>query len=153
MWKRIAHPSSEHFRFLEHDLLVLKLLQLAASLAITKNPKEDFRAHWMAAVGVRGDGTTVSSRNGSVISLQCHEKGWSFPQAHAEARVCRKMDYNGTVYVARVSRGSGDLMLARPCYDCEMKMRSRFVKRVYYSVSNTEYGVMDLQGQERIVKH
>ena len=63
------------------------------------------------------------------------------PAVHAEARLCRKLDYYGEVFVAR--RTSEGYRLAKPCPRCEARLRSRRVRRVYYTISNNEYGVLD----------
>lgn len=128
---------------------MLKLIKQAAELAMPRSRVHDHRAFCMAAIGIRGDGTLVSARNGSVQVSETIGNGWSFPACHAEARVCRKMDHGGTIYVVRVSRSGGHLQLARPCYDCMMAMRARKVKKVYYSISDTEYGVIDLCVNQR----
>lgn len=133
---------------------MLKLIRLAGKVALAPNIEADPRLFWMGAVGVRGDGVIVSARNGSVKTVETIGSNWSFPKAHAESRCIRKMDYGGTVYVARVSRATRQLVMARPCYDCIIALRSRQVKRVYYSVSESEYGVIDLATQredERLV--
>ncbi len=86
----------------------------------------------------------VTARNGSVITNDSYELGWTFPSAHAEARVVKKMNYGGTVYVARVSR-DGHLAMAKPCFSCMMAMKSRFVEKVFYSINDGEYGCIDLR--------
>lgn len=61
------------------------------------------------------------------------------------------MDRDGIVYVARVARIDGKLAMARPCMDCMTLLRMRKVRTVYYTISETEYGVIDLgKRDERI---
>lgn len=103
----------------------------------------DKRNFWIGCVGIRADGVLVSARNGSVQTSQVDGGGWSFPAAHAEHRCVKKMDVGGTVYVARVMK-DGTLALAKPCGDCEGSLRARGIKRVCYSISDAEYGVMEL---------
>lgn len=124
---------------------MLKLIRLAAQVAVPSDRDRDKRAFWLGAIGVRGDGVIVSARNGSVQVSETIGNGWSFPHAHAESRLCRKLDYGATVYVARVSPQTDDLAMSRPCYDCIMALRNKRVAKVYYSVSPTEYGVIDLE--------
>ena len=131
---------------------MLKYLEMAAKLAVPRQTLADRRSFWLAAVGIRADGVIVSAQNGSVFTDESFGNGWSFPAAHAEARVCRKLDHKGVIYVSRVSRKTGQLTMARPCPDCQQAMRSRRVKKVYYSISPTEYGVISLCGNERVVK-
>lgn len=126
---------------------MLKHIRLAAQVALPRNDS-DTRMFWVGAVGVRGDGVIVSARNGSVQMSRTIGNSWSFPKAHAEARCIKKMDYDGVVYVARVSRDTGLLVMARPCYDCRIALRSRKVRKVFYSVNEHEYGVIDLANNE-----
>lgn len=94
----------------------------------------DLRNHKLGAVGLRSDGALVFAFNGAAKQAT--------PEIHAEARLCRKLDYYGTVFVAR--RTASGFMLARPCADCLRKMKSRRVKKVFYTVGNNEYGVLKL---------
>ena len=96
--------------------------------------QDDLRSHRVGAIGLRSDGVMVVASNGPAKNKA--------PKAHAEARLCRKLDYYGTVYVAR--RNSDGFALAKPCPNCEIALRSRRVKRVYYTISSNEYGVLDL---------
>lgn len=94
----------------------------------------DLRNHRLGAVGIRSDGALVFAYNGAAKEAN--------PSIHAEARLCRKLDYYGTVFVTR--RTASGFMLARPCPSCLRKLRTRRVKRVFYTVSNNEYGVISL---------
>jgi tRNA(Arg) A34 adenosine deaminase TadA len=96
--------------------------------------KSDSRHHRVGAVGIRSDGAIVVSQNGPSTVKN--------PRCHAEYRLVRKMDYYGTVYVARKS--SLGFLLARPCATCRAFLRSRRVRVVYYTISNSEYGVLRL---------
>lgn len=107
-----------------------KYFALAAEAAALKN---DIRCHRLGAVGLRSDGTLVAAYNGPAKNKQ--------PSAHAEARLCRKMDYYGTVFVVR--RTPNGYGLARPCANCQTILKSRKVERVYYTVGPTEYGVLE----------
>lgn len=108
------------------------LLDMAAKLAISK---EDQRNFIVGCVAIRDDGVLVGAINGPT----------QFPErtAHAEYRASKKMDYNSTVYVARVRRCDGALALARPCDDCQKVLIHRKIKRVYYTVSNDQYGIWE----------
>jgi len=63
------------------------------------------------------------------------------PAVHAEGRVLRKMDFGGTLYVARVARKDQSLQMARPCGMCQVKIKSKGIKKVYYTINNTQFGV------------
>lgn len=118
------------------------LITLAASVAVPKI-NNDPRNFWLGAVGVRTDGVIVSAKNGACKESLAQGSGWSFPQCHAEFRCVKKMDRGGIVYVARVAR-DGSLAMAKPCRDCETLLRNKGIRRAYYSIGPTEYGVMVL---------
>jgi tRNA(Arg) A34 adenosine deaminase TadA len=68
---------------------------------------------------------------------------------HAEVaaiyRARRKHDVRGMdMYVVRV-HANGELAQSRPCTLCEHVMYNYGIKRVYYSISESEFGVMKLQ--------
>lgn len=62
--------------------------------------------------------------------------------AHAEARLAKKLDRGAIVYVVRINR-KGKLVMARPCANCLMILKSKKVKKIYYSISENEYGVIE----------
>jgi cytidine deaminase len=112
-----------------------RYFRLAQSIALKGDAKNVRRHYRLGAVGIRNDGTTVTANN--VPCRQLHA------QAHAEARLVRKLDRGADVYVVRIRR-NGTLANARPCYNCQNAMRARGVHRCYYSISNNEYGVLYL---------
>ena len=57
--------------------------------------KDDQRVHRLGAIGLRSDGVIVGAPNAPAPDKT--------PQAHAEARLCRKLDKGATVFVARKS--------------------------------------------------
>jgi len=103
--------------------------------------KEDQRSFLMGAVGVRKDGIIVASSNGSVAMNKTDWRGY-FAKAHAEFRICRKLDKGSTVFVVRIGVGDRTFKLAKPCRTCQNTMRKHGVEKVYYSISDTEYGVI-----------
>lgn len=109
-----------------------ELLRLAAEVAVSKN--DTHRNFLLGAVAVRRDQAIVKSSNGSAYV--------PYPSAHAEARVCRKAGLGSTIYVARIARKDGCLALARPCNGCWMIMRNHRVRKCYYTISETEYGII-----------
>jgi pyrimidine deaminase RibD-like protein len=61
---------------------------------------------------------------------------------HAEAAALRGVDAaGGTLYVARVTRRN-TWGMARPCAGCEKLLREAQVRRVVWTASDDEYGVM-----------
>ncbi len=106
-----------------------RFFRLAKDIAI----KNDCRQYRFGAVGIRTDGTMVFSRN---IPTRHPE-----PKAHAESRVVRKLNRGSIVYVVRIDR-KNNLTMARPCKHCQRIMKSKGIKRCYYSISNKEFGVL-----------
>lgn len=112
-----------------------KYFRLAKQVALRGDTREAKRQYHIGAVGIRNDGTIVASSN---IPNRVRE-----PAAHAEARLVKKLDWDAVVYVVRV-RSNGTLALARPCQTCQSAMRLHGVRKVYYSISDTEHGVIHL---------
>lgn len=108
-------------------------LYRCAEIASRISSDQRFR---LVALARRSDGCLVAARNGSSIQPN--------PASHAEARVLKKIDETTTIYVARVTKGSGELAMARPCVDCQRKMRRRGVEVCVFSISERAYGVMEL---------
>lgn len=118
---------------------MLNILLMAAKVALPNN-RSDIRDFWLGCVGVRKDGALVFSKNGAVYSTTV-EDYQLIPDAHAEGRVLRKMDWGGTLYVARVKRKDGSLAMARPCPMCQNRIRGRGIKKVFYTINQNQYGV------------
>lgn len=119
---------------------MLPSLVQAAQIAIPNNDS-DLRKFWLGAVGIRDDGVTVSAKNGAITYSTSVEYYNLNPHSHAEGRLLRKLGKNGVVYVARVSKGDGNMAMARPCHMCQIRLRSAKVKKVYYTINNSQYGV------------
>ena len=103
--------------------------ELAGKMAVSK---QDQRTYLLGAIGIRGDNAIVSSMNAPT----------PFPtrEAHAEYKLVRKLDHGATVYVARIRTGDGAFANAKPCKDCMKVLKSRRVKRVYYTIGQNEFG-------------
>lgn len=115
-------------------------LLIQASIISQPTTDNDHRAFWLGCIGIREDGTRVSSKNGNVEVhgfMKSHE---FMPASHAEGRVLRKLGKNGIVYVSRLRR-DGSLAMARPCGMCQVRLRSYKVKKVYYTINDNQYGV------------
>ena len=110
-----------------------KMFKIAAKNAIKEN--SDYRRKAMiGAVGIRNDGAIVCSKN-LPNNAQLHE-------IHAERLLSAKLDKGATVFVARVNR-NGDYCNSRPCFTCERTLRLKGIKKVYYTITNEEYGVIN----------
>jgi tRNA(Arg) A34 adenosine deaminase TadA len=103
------------------------------AIAAENAGKKDGRHYRLGCLGIRADGTIVYSRN-----LRTFDKN---PRAHAEARISRKLDYNAEVFITRVDR-LGYWRNARPCMDCLKALKQKRIKRICYSISNLEYGII-----------
>jgi len=113
-----------------------RMLSLAASVAGEGNTRPDNRSFLLGAVGMRRDGVIVSSRNIAATDVT--------PEAHAEARVVKKLTHDSIVWVARVGRGTGHWALARPCDKCKRRMKVAGVRKVVYTIAPNEWGIMQL---------
>ena len=112
---------------------ILNYLKVAAKMAVRK---QDRRSFFLGSVGVRSDGVHVYACNGPT-RYPCR-------RAHSEYKVAQKMDYGGVVYTARIMHSTGEFVNARPCDSCVAKMKSKKIKRCYYTISDSEYGMIDL---------
>ena len=63
------------------------------------------------------------------------------PTSHAEGRVLRKMDYGGVLYIARVKRKDYTLALSAACPMCQIKIKSKGIRKVYYTINDFQYGI------------
>lgn len=93
------------------------------------------RQFFLGAIGLRNDGVMVESCN---VSAQLQA-----PTHHAETRLARKLTPGSTVWVARVSKLTGGWALAKPCPNCERRLRLAGVDRVVYTIGDDEYGTIE----------
>lgn len=96
--------------------------------------KEAQKHYKIGALGIRGDNCVVVSFN--VTTKQ------RAPQAHAEFRLCKKLNQNSIVYVVRIG-ASGNFLCAHPCKSCRLIMKFCGVRRCYYSILDDEYGIIE----------
>ena len=115
---------------------IFNFFEIAASTAVSKNDK---RCFLLGAVGIRGDGTIVKALNSTT---ECPNR-----QVHAEFRLSKKLDSGAIVYVARIRLIDGKFGIARPCYSCMKVLISKKVKKIYYTISENEFGVINNPGQ------
>ena len=104
----------------------MRYIELAAETAAAGT---DGRSYFIGAVAQRRDGAIVRSRN-LLTRVPVHS-------AHAEARLCKKIDLGSTVYIARVLR-TGATALAKPCPKCHALLRSKGVKKVFFTTETGE---------------
>jgi tRNA(Arg) A34 adenosine deaminase TadA len=112
---------------------------MAANVALPTTDN-DPRNFWIAAIGIREDGTIVSAKNGAVQSTDT--KNYQFiPESHAEGRALRKLGKGGILYVARVAKFNRHFAMSRPCQMCAIRIKAYNVKKVYYTINENQYGV------------
>ena len=108
-----------------------KYFELAAEEAV-KN-QHDGRHYLLGCVAVRGDGCIVRASNGPTpVPMRA---------MHAEYRVTKKINYDAVVYVARVLR-DGSYGTAMPCASCMKALKMKRVKKVYFTISNNDFGMV-----------
>jgi tRNA(Arg) A34 adenosine deaminase TadA len=120
---------------------IFNYFEIAAKIAQSKS---DNRSALVGAVGIRKDGAIVKSLNSPVENKR--------RLMHAECKLCRKLDYGATVYVARVRMDNIEFAMARPCFDCRKIMRTKKVKKVYYTINNQQYGILDLFNDTDVIR-
>ncbi len=110
-------------------------LEVASKLLQSKHNNDSLiRPHFrLIALGLRKDGALVKSVN----SPSQHPDR----KCHAEYKLCKKMDFGGEIYVARVLYQNNQFGMARPCPNCQKVIKSRGIKKVYYTIDKDSYGV------------
>lgn len=122
--------------------LVSYVWRMLQEAAIVSRLKRDDRRFYIGAIGLRSDGTKVIAWNGNPKEPT--------REHHCEYRLSRKLDRGSTVFLARTVysptgvNSQGLLANSRPCPDCEKVLRYRGVRKVYYTISEREYGVLYL---------
>ncbi len=89
--------------------------------------RADSRHYLIGVAALRGDGAVVVSRNEGVMV--------PYSPGHAEARVLEKTGLNPELVVVVRTRRNGDLACAKPCPACELKLKAKGARKVYYSTS------------------
>lgn len=123
-----------------------RYFELAANVAAQGN----FYNYKHGAVLVKGGSVINTAHNECVHSkladrFKKHD-GWG--TRHAELNVClgidRKVTNDSDIYVVRISK-QGEPRNSKPCAMCMDTMKFVGVRRVYYSISETQYGVINLR--------
>jgi len=118
-------------------------LQRAVKLAgqNTKYPK------WRLAAVITLGGSTLSSGVSRLLSDPTTADFSAFKarprvSAHSEIEALRRAPRasRGVLYVARIGR-NGKIGMAKPCKQCQKEISAAGIKRVVYTISDSEYGV------------
>lgn len=113
----------------------LKIFDYFHIAALTATQKQDNRSFLLGSVAVRADGKLVRSFNSpSEVPNR---------MAHSEFRLSKKLDYGATVYVARVKLIDGSFGMSKPCHNCMKALVSKKVRRIYYTITSSEFGIID----------
>lgn len=104
---------------------------IAAKIAMSKTNRRHFI---LGSLAIRNDGAIVTAYNSPTMQPMRH--------THSEFRLSRKLDYGATVYVVRVNHKTLNFCMAKPCGACMKALLSKRVKKIYYTISNEEYGVI-----------
>lgn len=111
---------------------IFNFFEMAARAATSKN---DRRAFFIGAIGIRSDGTVVKAFNSPAENRnRC---------IHAEYRLSKKLDYDADVYIARVRMDDYEFGMARPCISCQKTLRTKKVRRIYYTIDKNRYGMIN----------
>jgi hypothetical protein len=105
----------------------VKYLKLAADVS---RLKDDHRTYFLGGIGIRRDGVLVAACNGN--------PRFPTPAHHCEYRLARKLGKQGVVFLARTS-ALGTWCMAKPCKDCQGRLRASMVRKVYYTVDVGTY--------------
>jgi tRNA(Arg) A34 adenosine deaminase TadA len=119
---------------------ILNYFEIAARIA---KSKDDRRSFLLGCVAIRNDGCMVKSLNSPTETKN--------RQAHAEYKICKKIDSSAVIYVARVRLDNFFFAIARPCDACMKRLQFMRVCRCFYTVDQTHYGVINFdRGTENI---
>lgn len=111
---------------------VWSYFEIAGKLAIKRR---DDRSFYLCSIAQRADGAWVQSVNGFPFNEPNK-------RSHAEFRTSKKIDYNAEVWVCRVRVGDGTFGMARPCFSCMQALMLKRVKKISYTISDTQFGVI-----------
>lgn len=111
---------------------IYNLFEIAGETAMSK---DDRRSFVLGAVAIRNDGAMVKALNGPTEAPN--------RSTHAEYRVSRKMDQGAVVYVARIRLCNYEFGMSRPCPSCMKVLKSKKVRKIYYTINNQQFGIFD----------
>ncbi len=76
----------------------------------------------------------------------------AFATIHAEidalVNVSKKISKKCTLYVVRLRRSDKQITLAKPCDMCMSVIKNMEVKKVFYTIAENHYGVIDLRNEK-----
>jgi deoxycytidylate deaminase len=120
---------------------------LRSAIDVMKEVDKGHLEYNLAAVLVSGGrilsiGYNKAGHRGLVEAYKHHPWANIHAEVDAVLQVRRKIDLTGSkIYVAR-SRDDGSVGHARPCDMCQAILKAYGIKRAYYTIDETSYGVM-----------
>jgi deoxycytidylate deaminase len=136
---------------------ITEMFHKCAKMALPKTSQDLIKHFWLGSIAKRSDGALVGSKNLSVdinVSNPNFEKmrpNQKIKLSHSEYRTLMKSDKGSILYVARISKkdyvenNSIVFKMARPCENCAMMCQIKKVKKVYYTINDSQYGVWDVE--------
>jgi tRNA(Arg) A34 adenosine deaminase TadA len=129
---------------------MIEMFQMALEYATRR---QDERLFLLGTVAIRGsDQKIVKSRNLPVMIDQDVMSGYNtrypYPHKHSEANIIAKITPKTVIWNARGRKLDGRFAMARPCQTCETLLGYAGVEKVYYTISELEYGVMFLKSKK-----
>lgn len=131
---------------------IVNYLQLAAQAAMPSNDF-DMREFWLGCVGIRTDGAIIISRNNSAFTTDVGDAFRIVPFSHAEIRALRKLNWGSIMFVARVMRSNREYGMSRPCPTCQIFIKSKGIKKVFYTINKFSYGKWEVKTDTDMVYH
>jgi tRNA(Arg) A34 adenosine deaminase TadA len=106
------------------------------------------KARWrLGAVLVKGTTIVVAKGYNQIKTHPLLATVTPYPHLHAETSCLFRYGLDNTegldLYVVRIGKRN-DIRLAKPCETCMYFIRKARLNRVYYSISNSEHGVIQL---------
>lgn len=129
---------------------MIEMFKIALDFATSRSDERLFR---VGACAVRGsDQKIVKARNLPVMIdqdvMDSYTERYVYPHAHAESSLIKKITPKSVVFVARGRKLNNQMAMARPCQTCETLLGYAGVEKVYYTISELEYGVMFLKSKK-----
>jgi len=105
-----------------------------------RSPQKRFMT---GAVIARGD-REVSTGWSHMSSLRLSTVSSIHAEIHALGRGRHVDLYEAVAYIANISRKSGNVTLAKPCFSCAISLYAAGIRYAVYTIDKSNYGVLDL---------
>lgn len=124
---------------------VFDYFEICGKLAVQSSERDQRKSFLLASIGIRKDGAMVRAVNSGAFLPTI--------DAHSEWRLCKRLDL-GTkeVYVARIRLLNGEFAMARPCDQCYRALWRKRVEKIYYTISQKEFGCIDFIRDTEVIR-